>query len=92
MEKGTPGFFWLASQGGYGIQTAPALARAAAKLLVDGVLSDDPLGRGLVRRISCRSACATCPAGLVSAIGQRRELARRHTCIGPDCNPGWLEQ
>jgi D-arginine dehydrogenase len=48
MEEGTPGFFWLAGQGGYGIQTAPALARAAAKLLVDGVLPDDLLGRGLV--------------------------------------------
>jgi D-arginine dehydrogenase len=27
-----PGFFWLAGQGGYGIQTSPALARAAAAL------------------------------------------------------------
>lgn len=27
-----PGFVWLAGQGGYGIQTAPALARAAAAL------------------------------------------------------------
>jgi D-arginine dehydrogenase len=43
-----PGFFWLAGQGGYGIQTAPALARAAAKLLFEGVLPDDLLGRGLV--------------------------------------------
>jgi D-arginine dehydrogenase len=32
------GFFWLAGQGGYGIQTAPAVARAAAAL-IDG----DPL-------------------------------------------------
>lgn len=29
-------FFWLAGQGGYGIQTAPALARLAAQLLVRG--------------------------------------------------------
>ncbi|MAY89153.1 MAG: FAD-dependent oxidoreductase [Pseudooceanicola sp.] len=28
-----PGFFWLAGQGGYGIQTAPALARTAAALI-----------------------------------------------------------
>lgn len=28
-----PGFFWLAGQGGYGIQTAPAAARLAASLL-----------------------------------------------------------
>jgi D-arginine dehydrogenase len=48
MEESTPGFFWLAGQGGYGIQTAPALARAAASLLVEGVLPDDLLGRGLV--------------------------------------------
>jgi D-arginine dehydrogenase len=48
MEESVPGFFWLAGQGGYGIQMAPALARAAAKLLVEGVLPDDLLGRGLV--------------------------------------------
>ena len=29
-EPGVPGFVWLAGQGGYGIQTAPAMARAAA--------------------------------------------------------------
>ena len=28
-----PGFFWLAGQGGYGIQTSPALARVAAALV-----------------------------------------------------------
>lgn len=28
-----PGFFWLAGQGGYGIQTAPALSQAAAALV-----------------------------------------------------------
>jgi D-arginine dehydrogenase len=32
-----PGLFWLAGQGGYGIQTAPALARLAA-----GVLGGEP--------------------------------------------------
>jgi D-arginine dehydrogenase len=47
MEETAPGFFWLAGQGGYGIQTAPALARAAAKLLVEGVLPDDLLDRGV---------------------------------------------
>ena len=30
----SPGFFWLAGQGGYGIQTAPAMARLAAALVV----------------------------------------------------------
>jgi D-arginine dehydrogenase len=32
-DPGAQGFFWLAGQGGYGIQTAPAMARAAAGLL-----------------------------------------------------------
>jgi D-arginine dehydrogenase len=34
FDAKTSGFFWLAGQGGYGIQTAPALARAAACLIV----------------------------------------------------------
>ncbi|MBI13974.1 MAG: FAD-dependent oxidoreductase [Deltaproteobacteria bacterium] len=29
-----PGFFWLAGQGGYGIQTSPALSRVAASLVL----------------------------------------------------------
>ncbi len=36
-----PGFFWLAGQGGYGIQSAPALARAAAALLDDRPIPQD---------------------------------------------------
>jgi len=32
FDGGRPGFFWLAGQGGYGIQTAPGLSRAAAAL------------------------------------------------------------
>jgi len=47
MEETVPGFFWLAGQGDAGIQAAPALARAAARLLVDGVLPDDLLTLGL---------------------------------------------
>ena len=30
-----PGFFWFAGQGGYGLQTAPAMAEAAAALISD---------------------------------------------------------
>ena len=41
------GFFWLAGQGGYGIQTAPAAARTAASLIVSGTLPDDVAGTGL---------------------------------------------
>lgn len=36
-DPDVPGLFWLAGQGGYGIQTAPALARLAA-----GVIRGDP--------------------------------------------------
>jgi D-arginine dehydrogenase len=35
------GFFWLAGQGGYGIQTAPAMARTAAGLLTSGEVPED---------------------------------------------------
>jgi D-arginine dehydrogenase len=33
FDSHAPGFFWLAGQGGYGIQTAPAAALLAAALL-----------------------------------------------------------
>ena len=41
------GFFWLAGQGGYGIETAPAAARATAGLLAHGRLPTDLAGLGL---------------------------------------------
>ncbi|MGI3169862.1 NAD(P)/FAD-dependent oxidoreductase [Pseudooceanicola sp. C21-150M6] len=34
-DADAPGFFWLAGQGGFGIQTAPALARLTAHLMAD---------------------------------------------------------
>jgi D-arginine dehydrogenase len=42
-----PGFFWLAGQGGYGIQTAPALSRAAAALVLGSALPEDLAAQGL---------------------------------------------
>ncbi|GAA0332670.1 FAD-dependent catabolic D-arginine dehydrogenase DauA [Sphingomonas oligophenolica] len=36
-----PGFFWLAAQGGYGIQTAPALSSLAAKLVLKLPVHDE---------------------------------------------------
>jgi D-arginine dehydrogenase len=42
-----PGFFWLAGQGGYGIQTAPAMARTAAALLRDEPLPGDLAEAGI---------------------------------------------
>ena len=41
------GFFWLAGQGGYGIQTSPALARVVAALIATGDLPADLTARGL---------------------------------------------
>lgn len=35
FDPATPGFFWFAGQGGFGIQTAPAAAMLAAALLLD---------------------------------------------------------
>jgi D-arginine dehydrogenase len=40
-------FFWFAGQGGYGIQTAPALARTGAALLRGDPPPADALARGL---------------------------------------------
>ncbi|HLW23644.1 MAG TPA: FAD-binding oxidoreductase [Steroidobacteraceae bacterium] len=42
-----PGFFWLAGQGGYGIQTAPALSRLAAALALENPVPPDLLAGGL---------------------------------------------
>jgi D-arginine dehydrogenase len=36
-----PGFFWLAGQGGYGIQTAPAMAKLATALVRGAPVPDD---------------------------------------------------
>jgi D-arginine dehydrogenase len=47
FADGSPGFFWLAGQGGYGIQTAPALARAAAALIQHAALPDELRRLGL---------------------------------------------
>ena len=41
------GLFWLAGQGGYGIQTAPAMARLAAALLVGEPAPPDITAEGL---------------------------------------------
>jgi D-arginine dehydrogenase len=41
------GFFWLAGQGGYGIQMAPALARTAAALLMGQAVPADVAAHGV---------------------------------------------
>lgn len=46
-DPAAPGFCWLAGQGGYGIQTAPASARLAASLVRGEALPDDLARLGL---------------------------------------------
>lgn len=41
FDAEVPGFFWLAGQGGYGIQTSAALATLAAGLITGGAADDD---------------------------------------------------
>ncbi|MGZ6017850.1 MAG: NAD(P)/FAD-dependent oxidoreductase [Phenylobacterium sp.] len=47
FDAETPGFFWLAGQGGYGVQTAPAAARTAAALARGGPLPADIAAQGV---------------------------------------------
>ncbi|MDK3017101.1 NAD(P)/FAD-dependent oxidoreductase [Pseudodonghicola flavimaris] len=47
FDPEAPGFFWLAGQGGYGIQTAPAMARYAAALVRGAAVPGDIEAEGL---------------------------------------------
>lgn len=47
FSKNVDGFFWLAGQGGYGIQSAPALSRLSAALVLGRNIPDDILAQGL---------------------------------------------
>lgn len=47
FDPRAPGFFWCAGQGGYGIQTAPAMGRTAAALALGRVAPDDVRAEGL---------------------------------------------
>ena len=44
FDEAAPGFFWLAGQGGYGIQTAPGAARLAAALVREETLPQSLVG------------------------------------------------
>ena len=50
FDDATPGFFWLAGQGGYGVQTAPAAARVAAALAMGAALPADIASQGVSAR------------------------------------------
>jgi len=46
-DPAAPGFFWLAGQGGYGVQTAPAAGRVAAALALGEALPEDVAALGV---------------------------------------------
>ncbi|WP_025897048.1 NAD(P)/FAD-dependent oxidoreductase [Sneathiella glossodoripedis] len=50
FEPGVDGFFWLVGQGGYGIQSAPALARAASSLILGRALPQDIQDEGVTEK------------------------------------------
>jgi D-arginine dehydrogenase len=47
FDRKVPGLFWCAGQGGYGIQTAPAMGRIAAALAMGKSLPQDVAAEGL---------------------------------------------
>jgi D-arginine dehydrogenase len=47
FEPAAPGFFWLAGQGGFGLQTAPAVAEAAEALATGGPWPEALAGQGV---------------------------------------------
>jgi D-arginine dehydrogenase len=47
FDPDAPGFFWLVGQGGYGIQTAPAMGRVAAALASGEPVPDDIARQGV---------------------------------------------
>jgi D-arginine dehydrogenase len=47
FDVAAEGFFWFAGQGGYGIQTAPAMARTGASLIRGAGLPEDVAARGV---------------------------------------------
>jgi D-arginine dehydrogenase len=57
-----PGFFWLAGQGGYGLQTAPAMA-AIVEALVTGAAWPEGLAELGVKREAIEPARLFGPAG-----------------------------
>ena len=42
-----PAFFWVAGQGGYGIQTSPAIGRACAAIALGRALDEDLVACGI---------------------------------------------
>lgn len=67
FDPASPGFFWLVGQGGYGLQTAPAMAAIAEALATGGAWPEGLAALGLTEdqvrpdrlRIGSAHSCAT---------------------------------
>lgn len=57
FDPQAPGFFWLVGQGGYGIQTAPAMARLAAALAQGKDIPDDIAAEGVTTQDLTPARC-----------------------------------
>ena len=61
-------FFWLAGQGGYGVQTAPAAAQLAAQLINGGEVTREAAAEGLTTdSVSPARLCQLCNERLVAS-------------------------
>jgi D-arginine dehydrogenase len=67
----SPGFFWLVGQGGYGIQTSPALSRLAAALIEERPIPIDLAERG-VREADLSPARFQAPARAEAGVARFR--------------------
>ena len=70
FDPDAPGFFWCAAQGGYGIQTSPAMGEACAAL----ALGRSGAGRASPRSASPRRCCRRPAAALADALRAGAEL------------------
>ena len=61
FDERADGFFWLAGQGGYGIQTAPAMARLASALIAGEAVPGDLAALGVSESVLHPSRCRSAP-------------------------------
>jgi D-arginine dehydrogenase len=76
FDPAAEGFFWLAGQGGYGIQTSPTMGRIAAALASDAPMPPDLVDRGVTEaalspgRLCERSTAPAATAGEASSLAR----------------------
>jgi D-arginine dehydrogenase len=64
FDPAVEGFFWYAGQGGYGIQTAPALSRTGAALLRGEAVPREVVERGLDASDLAPDRCVAVPGDM----------------------------